>query len=285
MLDHPNYEAQALHTTVVVIPPQEDDEDAPVVGPVPDRDEEGEPQTPTREPSTATVTEDGADLGDVTVTGSQGEPLVVAHQGDGFRVALDAREWSGGPPTGVDAEGRLRLTSGRFLHASGEGFQSGSLVEVWLFSEPRFLGTATVDEGGEFDAEFSVPADLEPGEHTVQLNGYRNDGALRTTSVGLLVDPAPDPPPAPVLDPEAQVAAWLTEALDGLSDVAAGDTYAEGIALTVWAGIAVGYADGSFRPEQPISRGQFASLLSSALDLESAILNAAIAAGEDEAAG
>lgn len=70
-----------------------------------------------------------------------------------------------------------------------------------------------------------------------------------------------------------QMATLLSEALDlpaagdqGLSDVA-GTTHAGGINAVVAAGVAEGFADGTFRPNDPVSRGQMATLLAAAFDL------------------
>lgn len=52
-----------------------------------------------------------------------------------------------------------------------------------------------------------------------------------------------------------------------LTDIA-GTTHEEGIRAIVDAGIAVGFTDGTFRPEQELTRGQMASLLVEAFDLE-----------------
>ena len=45
------------------------------------------------------------------------------------------------------------------------------------------------------------------------------------------------------------------------------NTHEAGIAAVTTAGIAKGYPDGTFRPQAALSRGQMATLLTSALDL------------------
>jgi C1A family cysteine protease len=50
-------------------------------------------------------------------------------------------------------------------------------------------------------------------------------------------------------------------------DVPAGHVHGPAVASLVAAGIATGYADGTFRPEQPVSRGQVASFLARGLGL------------------
>lgn len=69
-----------------------------------------------------------------------------------------------------------------------------------------------------------------------------------------------------------QVAAFLDRALDlpdggdpGFDDVPAGSTHARAIAAMAAADISGGFGDGTFRPHEPITRGQMASLLQRAL--------------------
>jgi spore germination protein YaaH len=71
----------------------------------------------------------------------------------------------------------------------------------------------------------------------------------------------------------AQMAAFLTRALglepspsSAFTDVA-GDTHEAAILSVAHAGIAGGYSDGTFRPAQPVTRGQLASFLTRALGL------------------
>ncbi|MBW3659023.1 MAG: S-layer homology domain-containing protein [Actinobacteria bacterium] len=73
----------------------------------------------------------------------------------------------------------------------------------------------------------------------------------------------------------AQMATFLTRAFDlpagepvSFSDVPDGHTHAAGIAAAVSAGLASGYRDGSFRPEQLLNREQMAAMLQRGLHLE-----------------
>jgi len=71
-----------------------------------------------------------------------------------------------------------------------------------------------------------------------------------------------------------QMATLLTRALDlpagngGFPDVFAGSTHAAGIAAVAQAGITTGFGDGTFRPDDPVTRGQMATFLQRALDLD-----------------
>lgn len=71
-----------------------------------------------------------------------------------------------------------------------------------------------------------------------------------------------------------QMATLLTRALDlpagehPFPDVVDGSAHAAGIAAVAQAGIATGFADGTFRAGDPVTRGQMASFLQRALELE-----------------
>lgn len=71
-----------------------------------------------------------------------------------------------------------------------------------------------------------------------------------------------------------QMASLLTRALDlpagdgSFPDVADGSAHADGIAAVAQAGITTGFVDGTFRPDEPVTRGQMASFLQRALELE-----------------
>ena len=62
---------------------------------------------------------------------------------------------------------------------SGFGFLPGSLVHIWIFSDPVCLGALTVTEDGTFAGPMSLLG-IPEGEHTLQVNGISFDGAERT---------------------------------------------------------------------------------------------------------
>jgi hypothetical protein len=70
------------------------------------------------------------------------------------------------------------------------------------------------------------------------------------------------------------MASFLVRGLDlppgsaTFSDVASTHTHAAAIAALATAGITVGFTDETFRPDQPVSRGQMASFLTTAIGLE-----------------
>ena len=70
---------------------------------------------------------------------------------------------------------------------SGQGFAPGTLVDVWLFSSPTFLGTVLVGADGTFKASLEVASGIPIGEHTLQANGISSDGDTRSLNLGVRV--------------------------------------------------------------------------------------------------
>jgi hypothetical protein len=77
---------------------------------------------------------------------------------------------------------------GESIRVSGRGYLVGSRVSITIYSEPRFLGTYTVNNQGEFSANVTVPMDLEEGEHTLVAEGVNQNGDSLKTSVGVSYD-------------------------------------------------------------------------------------------------
>ena len=96
-------------------------------------------------------------------------------------------------PPAAEPSGTLSATSvmaGGQLTATAIGFAPGETVDATLHSTPVDLGSVVADDAGGLTLTFTVPADLEPGQHTVDLVG-RTSGA--TVSLGfevLAADPA-----------------------------------------------------------------------------------------------
>ncbi|MFZ4487682.1 MAG: glycine-rich domain-containing protein, partial [Candidatus Nanopelagicales bacterium] len=165
--------------------------------------------TPTATASTATV------LGPVTNTANDGVPaggvapgtgvLIVNGEKVSVTVRPDARddkllEVSGpgftmslaglnakGEPLGLTPDGALILEQDRTAAVAGTGFQPNSLVYLYLFSEPRFLGTVQTDANGGFKGSVPLPADIADGRHTLQSNGFTPDGTVRSLSLGVVL--------------------------------------------------------------------------------------------------
>jgi hypothetical protein len=111
-----------------------------------------------------------------------------------------------GQPIVIDStEATLRLQQGASIRVSGQGFFPGTVVTVWIFSEPRRLGQVLVRADGTYDATIDVPADLPPGRHTLQANGVDGRIVERSVSLGIVVD-------APSGSPATQISAFAGQA-------------------------------------------------------------------------
>jgi hypothetical protein len=69
---------------------------------------------------------------------------------------------------------------------SGFGFKPGTLVHVWMFSDPKYLGALTVGSDGKFAGSLDL-GNVALGEHTLQANGTSFDGAERSANIGVSV--------------------------------------------------------------------------------------------------
>ena len=120
--------------------------------------------------------------------------------GDDFDLELVTRGPAGEVPE-VDEMSIVTLDLGGFVESAGTGFAPDSRIEVWLFSEPRLLGTLPVDASGNFRGSLEVPEDLVEGDHRLQVNGVTETGLRRSIGLGVRVRSV-TPPPEPVTAPE-----------------------------------------------------------------------------------
>ena len=132
-------------------------------------------------------------------------------KGEGFEVVLAATSKSG-EPLKLDESGNIILNDERVAKFSGSGFAPGSIIKVWLFSEPTELREVIADANGEFSGEAAVPADAPMGEHTIQLNGITQNGELRSVAMGVVLNPdAAAQPVSPTTD-SGEINWWLLSA-------------------------------------------------------------------------
>jgi hypothetical protein len=144
-------------------------------------------------PGVAQVFEGGVPV-EVTLTVLDQTRLAL--RGPDFELVLSG-DCSGNDCTiQMDENGRetLVLELDGSARVSGFGFLPGSLVHVWIFSEPRYLGALTVAADGTFEGDLALLG-VPVGEHTLQVNGISFDGVDRTADLGVLIAaPAPQLP-------------------------------------------------------------------------------------------
>lgn len=68
-------------------------------------------------------------------------------------------------------EGGGALRPGQHLVLSYTGFQPGEHITVVLHSTPVTLGMFIADDSGAITADVTIPADADPGQHTLTLSG------------------------------------------------------------------------------------------------------------------
>jgi hypothetical protein len=90
-----------------------------------------------------------------------------------------------------DENGRdvLEIKVNGLANLSGFGFLARSEVDVWLFSEPMYLGSKPVKDDGTFAGAVKLEG-VQPGDHTLQINGTGTDGTTRSANIGIVVAPA-----------------------------------------------------------------------------------------------
>lgn len=148
--------------------------------------------TPAVVPGRSQVIENGTPVSTILQVVNSGVEL----RGTGFQLGLGAecnvstcevsRDSSGNPFLVIEPTGQLIV--------EGDGFAPGSLVDVWMFSTPRYVGTVTVGPNGGFSAKFSLQSlAVPPGNHTLQASGVTVNGEQRVANIGLQVKSVPLP--------------------------------------------------------------------------------------------
>ena len=103
---------------------------------------------------------------------------------DDFALQILLKEGNGRVDSGTKS---ITISPSGTAEASGLGFQPGSTVEVWIFSDPRLLGTTTVLDDGSFSVSLVIPIDLDVGPYTIQVNGRLANGRERSSNIGITV--------------------------------------------------------------------------------------------------
>jgi hypothetical protein len=118
-------------------------------------------------------------------------------KGSGWEILLEATGPAGSALL-LDEKGNIILNADRLVQFGGTGFAPGSLVKVWLFSDPKEITTVAADSAGQFSGSAPIPEEIPVGEHTIQLNGLTKDGQVRSIALGVVVTQDVAVAPAPV---------------------------------------------------------------------------------------
>jgi len=161
--------------------------------PVPALDPTG--ALPEVEPGDGLLVENGEAV-PVEVLVENAEELVLRTQSQTFELRL-AGDCTTGCSITNDATGRetIFLEEDGNARVSGFGFKPGTLVHVWMFSEPRYLGALPVQADGTYAGTFPLD-DVAVGAHTLQANGISFDDRDRSANLGVVVQPSVVPLPS-----------------------------------------------------------------------------------------
>lgn len=85
-----------------------------------------------------------------------------------------------------NADGTLPVRRGDELVVNVEGFRSYADLDVWVYSDPTYLGKVVAGGDGRASFEGVVP-ELLPGLHDVVVDGVSAEGAQVTLATQLLV--------------------------------------------------------------------------------------------------
>jgi outer membrane protein OmpA-like peptidoglycan-associated protein len=123
--------------------------------------------------------------------------VVLTSRGGNLSMSMTAVNGDGSAAP-VNDDDAVVVAPGQSLAVTGTGFVPRSEVVVWMFSEPRQLGTVTTDANGSFAAAVPMTDNLAPGDHTAQVNGVSKAGGVRSLNLGLEValDAPTGAPPA-----------------------------------------------------------------------------------------
>ena len=151
-------------------------------------------------PSQVTVTSDGRiELQPTqTVALIDGQPVQAAVSVSGAQVTVETESTSMAIDFGTSAVSASSSTvlQGSEIAFNGEGFAAGSPVVTWIQSDPIKIGTSKVSHDGAVDDTVTIPEHIDPGQHTIQVNGLDAQGRVVSLIYGVEVQSVDAPQPA-----------------------------------------------------------------------------------------
>ena len=114
------------------------------------------------------------------------QQVVQVDSPDGLRMSISVVK-DDGELLPIEPSGKIVVESEQNIYVSGKGFTPETEVVVWLFSTPSRLGLVPVKSDGTFGGKVALDSSVEVGDHTVQVNGLDQEGAVRSLNVDLEV--------------------------------------------------------------------------------------------------
>ncbi len=113
---------------------------------------------------------------------SGGQQMVIP---TGVSVTIEGKSRSNSSTPTISSSGLIQVANGDGLEVTASGLKPGTEVAVWLFSTPRLLGTAIVNEDGTLSAVFELGSDVPSGKHTAQVSGFNSKGDIVAFNAGV----------------------------------------------------------------------------------------------------
>ena len=89
--------------------------------------------------------------------------------------------------------------AGATITLTGDGYQPNEALEIWLLSTPVQLTTLTADAQGAFTTTVTIPANVTPGAHTLEIRGAQSPTFAQSFTVfAALPATGPDPSVGPI---------------------------------------------------------------------------------------
>lgn len=109
-----------------------------------------------------------------------GSTINVVERGSALTLAA---EDASGQTRPLRSNGEMTIQEEGLVALQGSGYSD--YVDVFIFSEPVFVGRILVDQDGTFKGNLPVPVDLENGQHTLQSVGQGASGESVAISVSV----------------------------------------------------------------------------------------------------
>lgn len=138
------------------------------------------PEAPTAAPGEAGTVIDGKVV-ETLITRANNALTVTA----GDISATVAVKKANGEQIPLDTNGNIQVSEDEEFFTTGTGFAPGSIVEVWMMSNPIQLGTTSADSKGKVEGAFKVPSGVETGSHRLVFKGRNADDASVVVAIGI----------------------------------------------------------------------------------------------------
>lgn len=85
-----------------------------------------------------------------------------------------------------NTNGALPMREGDTVTVVSEGFSPFADIDIWVYSDPTYLGRKSADGFGRATLVTTLP-DLPPGNHDIVIDGESRDGARITLAASLTI--------------------------------------------------------------------------------------------------